>query len=667
MSALYTLDGSRDPPPVHRLETETEGAVAARHSPAALHLTAQYGGVIAGAVENAQPPPRDDEMDDLQSRLASRMLTPSHGGNTVGTVGVARPYSRGYSGGPAPPSVVHPTLEECRRVGDATASLNNNALPTRAPVYQGSQGRQFTQPSMAVDTSANSPEVFEDEDEFYGKPNLSSRNVSFKTHDEIRQFDEQLDQLKHVDEVFFDVAHFLLDVVGKSVDITQFFQSTGSAVDEDLEIVPSGAQQPGSGVLAKLFGCSIGDIGVANDASEQTINRESRVRKVDGHPSTRKHILSKKLVKDFSLALEFRMSTIGSIYDEEIVSRTREISRRVDIYGLPLMTRAESGGEGSPKHSDEVEPSLFTQFPDPNKVFMPGDNRTFPVLPTDDDGDDGGDDCGNDENDQFLANSSLMVKTLPQPAIPKPTLPQPICSFFSTKSVTPSKDACQKRLTQIKTEISKVQTMLDTTHNDSVREACRARLVKLSAERRLFQIIQEREKIQYMMKTSKVDKIRTACKARLYQLLIEAEALEIDQDDRDDTEVGDSTGRADGNKKNKDNDDKKNDENNDGNGDGWYEKAVKYVNSSRRSYGYGNGLMSASARGDVPDFSGAPNLDCSSGRSTQVVENRRPQMLIDRTRVLSPMGRNELARLTPRSRQPAARAVNSKTSWLEFR
>lgn len=686
MSASYTLDGSRVPPPVRRRrETETElgetdGVATARRRPASLlHLPTQNVGVIAGG--GARPPPRaDDEMeDDLQSRLAARMLT-THGagGNSVGTVGGARPYSRGCSSGPAPPSAIHPTLEECRGGAATATSLNNNAFPICAAVCQGSQAMQLMPTLMAVD-SANFLEALEDEDEDYDKPNTSGRNVSFKTHDEVRQFDEQLDQLKLVDETFFEVAHFLLDVVGTSTDITQFLQNTGSAADNDLEIVPSGAQQPGSGVLAKLFGCSVGDISGTNIAAEQTTNGGPRVNKVDGHPLTRrKHFLSKKLVKDFSLALEFRMNTIGSIDNEEIVSRTREVARRVDAYGLPFMTRAEIGGEGSPKNSDETEPSLFTQFPDPkNVVFMPGDKKTFPVLPTDDDDDDDDDDCGNDENDQFLASSSLMVKTLPQPAIPKPSLPESICSFFSPKSATPSKGECQKRLTQIKTEISKVQTMLDTTHNDSVREACRERLVKLSAERRLFQIIQEREKIQYMLKTSKVDKIRCACKARLNQLLIEMEALEIDQDERDDAEVGDdySTARVVdhgiGNDENNDDnaeDDEKNDENNDGNGGDWFERAVKYVNSSKRSSEYGNGSISG-ARGDEPDFSGAPNLDCSSGRSTQLVENRKPRMVIDdRTRVLSPMGRNELARPMPRSRQPAAaRAVNSKTSWLEFR
>ena len=600
-----------------------------------------------------------DEMDDLQSRLAARMLTTPPGGNSVGAVGGARPYSRGSSSsssGPAPPTAVHPMREECHRGGVATAtSLNNNALPISAAV---SQGMQLMQPFMAVDGSANFLEALEDEDD--GKTNVSSRNVSFRTHDEIRQFDEQFDQLKHVDEVFFEVAHFLLDVVGNSVDITQFLEKTGSAANEDLDLVPSGAQQPLSGVLAKLFGCSIRDISVMNDAAEQAINDGPLVNRVDGHPLRRKYFLSEKLVKDFSLALEFRMNNIGSIHDEEIVSRTREVSRKVDAYGLPFMTRTEGGGEGSLKHLEKTEPSLFTQLPDPNKVCMPGDIKTFPVLPTDDEEDD--DDCGNDENGQFLANSSLVVKTLPQPAIPKPSLPESICSFFSTKSATPSKGECQKRLTQIKTEISKVQTMLDTTQNDSVREACRARLGKLSAEQRLFQIIQEREKIQYMMKTSKVDKIRSACRARLSQLLIEMEALEIDQDERDDTEVGDnySTVRV---------ADVGNDENNDGNGDDWYERALKYVNSSRRPSDHGHGLIPASARGNESDLSNAPNLDCSSGRSTQHVENRKPQMAIDRTRVLSPMGRNEQARLMSRSRQPVpvARAVNSKTSWLEFR
>eukprot|EP00970_Alexandrium_tamarense_P017640 scaffold10322_cov110-Alexandrium_tamarense.AAC.1 len=38
--------------------------------------------------------------------------------------------------------------------------------------------------------------------------------VSFGTHDKIHHFDDQLDQLKFVDEEFLSLAHFLLEVVG---------------------------------------------------------------------------------------------------------------------------------------------------------------------------------------------------------------------------------------------------------------------------------------------------------------------------------------------------------------------------------------------------------------------------------------------------------------------
>ncbi len=225
--------------------------------------------------------------------------------------------------------------------------------------------------------------------------------VSFGTHDQIFQWDEQLDLLKHVDEEFFSVAHFLLDVVGvwdegnrihgnengndnengggvakegenyyfvNEDDFQWSDDANNSGIWWDGDDGSRGAGghgvAGGIGGLGKkgsklltwlsIFNCSQPVSGGSLSGDDYNHNKSSfglddgdwSLNSDEKKNRAKKYKLTEKLVRDFQAAVDFRMETISSkvrLGEEEsdLVKRTKEIARKVKAYGLPKREKKE--------------------------------------------------------------------------------------------------------------------------------------------------------------------------------------------------------------------------------------------------------------------------------------------------------------------------------------
>ena len=219
-----------------------------------------------------------------------------------------------------------------------------------------------------------------------------NKRVSFLTQDQFFLWDEQLDISKCVDAEYFNVAHFLLDVVGaKNANFDEYMLNIASFEQEELK--------RGSGLLSILFGCSAaGATGAIEDDDKQ---QQQRGRDDD---KAIKYQLTEKLVNDFFTATKFRMESIESKSsggeeveeNEGATARTKEIVRKINAYGLPLLgsdakidTRCDENespttqtlgltldGIVEPKEKGEAEEedeeivSCLKIFPDPSCLFV---------------------------------------------------------------------------------------------------------------------------------------------------------------------------------------------------------------------------------------------------------------------------------------------------------
>jgi len=404
--------------------------------------------------------------------------------------------------------------------------------------------------------------------------------VTFGTHDRIHQWDEQLDVLKYVDEEFLEVAHFLIDVVGVSNDdLDEYLVSNDEEEKKEVNVQPRGCT---AGVLPLLFGCSIGreveSFGSALESAGSSGSLQGGDVFRPGRTGRYRYRLTEKLVHDFVAAMKYRMEIIESSSsknasnddgeeeeekENDVVARTREIARKVNAYGLPLlppvprasidegegpMTPLEQASEKEEEDDDDEE-FLDTFGKGLNKQF-------FPVLPINDDDDEN--EGGSDENNSTLSNRQLHVEndnssssrklrgsksldtkdSSKQSTFKIPT-PASICNSLlrqTSSSATPGEEDCRRRLSQIRLEIENSQKMIDATSNESVRAACRRRVDGLRVERRIYQIIQERHKIQAMMETTEVPHVRRACKERFKQLIAELGTLRLEQEEEEEEE-----------------------------------------------------------------------------------------------------------------------------------
>lgn len=186
------------------------------------------------------------------------------------------------------------------------------------------------------------------------------KSVTFRTHDEVHQFDEQLELFKYVDEEFFNVAHYLLEVVDFDEDNDVFVKDEEEEEEEGghylkrfgcFGVVENNDHAPkigdrrggGAGLLSRLFGCGLG---VGNDG----ILRDS----IQENGEEMKHQRT-NLVSNFVAALNFRMENIQSKRDgkeamveeeHDLVVRTMEVVRKINTYGLPMMMPLSSRCEG---------------------------------------------------------------------------------------------------------------------------------------------------------------------------------------------------------------------------------------------------------------------------------------------------------------------------------
>lgn len=205
----------------------------------------------------------------------------------------------------------------------------------------------------------------------------TNKSVTFNTKDEFHSWDEQLDVLKYIDEEFFNVAHYLIDVVGIDNDNnTDDYYCKYSKEEEELILMRSAQQQNkqqkksvgignssggcgGGGILTRLFGCGIDisadvfkfdDIDLEQREREQQEIINSQQQQIDEQErldeGKKKYQLTNKLVGDFVAAVKYRMENIENspsseeeeVGDEsDVVTRTREVARKMYAYGLPLI------------------------------------------------------------------------------------------------------------------------------------------------------------------------------------------------------------------------------------------------------------------------------------------------------------------------------------------
>jgi hypothetical protein len=180
------------------------------------------------------------------------------------------------------------------------------------------------------------------------------KSVTFRTHDEVHQFDEQLETFKHVDEEFFHVAHYLLEVV----DYEYVVNDPGIFDNEEEEYTSrrySHRRGGGPGLLSRLCGCGLGVVGEDDIVMQDNIDEKLDIKDTIEHQSKKwRYQLSTKLVSNFVSALNFRMENIQSKLDDgeeeansDLVARTREIVRKINTYGLPMMVPPSSSYDGA--------------------------------------------------------------------------------------------------------------------------------------------------------------------------------------------------------------------------------------------------------------------------------------------------------------------------------
>ena len=186
-------------------------------------------------------------------------------------------------------------------------------------------------------------------------PPRSTKSVSFNTRDKIHQWDDQLDQLKHVDEAFFAAAKYLLEDIHNAVVNDYYlekeeddFRRLHHYLQGDDEVRRNNNS---GGILAKLFQC-----GNLRDVGET--NHQKPYLGVDGEvlddgkgaiqPKEKKFKLTEKLIKDFETAVRFRMENLeGDIQTptdqtEDKAVKTKEIARKIEAYGLPKIWKNEA-------------------------------------------------------------------------------------------------------------------------------------------------------------------------------------------------------------------------------------------------------------------------------------------------------------------------------------
>ena len=267
----------------------------------------------------------------------------------------------------------------------------------------------------------------------------STKSVTFQTHDQYHSWDEQLDQLKHVDEDFFNVAHYLLEVVNVgSVDVNYFDDENGELFfnddggyggGQDINKVTTpvnGADCSGGSILAKIF--TFIECGTTEDVLfgghggpyhyHQTSNNNNSNNMTSTFGEQKKYKLTKKLVQDFEQAVKYRMEnietndslTLGGGLESEVVTRTREIADKIEAYGLPGMPQShhdgilqqqlqqpyQDGGVGNEdvvayrdcydvEYDNEEEEEYTRNFEASNlERRKRNEPRHFPILPTDD-------------------------------------------------------------------------------------------------------------------------------------------------------------------------------------------------------------------------------------------------------------------------------------------
>lgn len=200
------------------------------------------------------------------------------------------------------------------------------------------------------------------------------RSVTFGTHDQIHQWDEQLDILKYVDEEFFNVAHFLLEVVGTNTSSLEEYNLNMASLDEAQELMLN----RGGGLLSRLFGCGGG---VTHLGSSLSSGVEDGAKK---DPS-KNYRLTKKLANDFYTAVKYRMEHIdenavgdvnigGVDSGNSVAARTKEIVRKINAYGLPLLpmsakievkgddTNEGNASDGKEENEDEKDNDNDEEF-----------------------------------------------------------------------------------------------------------------------------------------------------------------------------------------------------------------------------------------------------------------------------------------------------------------
>eukprot|EP00984_Skeletonema_dohrnii_P012316 scaffold4982_cov92-Skeletonema_dohrnii-CCMP3373.AAC.7 len=428
----------------------------------------------------------------------------------------------------------------------------------------------------------------------------STKSVTFKTHDEFHSWDEQLDQLLHVDEEFFNVAHYLLEVVNvgsvlnfdsndEDENVGHYFDNDGgqtAATAVALTPVNDGIDCNSGGILARFF--TFAQCGAVNDVDYNehgrqdgpSHHRNNNNNSPGGGGEKKKYKLTKKLVQDFEQALKFRMENIdsnesllvGDGMENEIVTRTKQIADKVEAYGLPGMPpphermpgqqpyEEQYGSEhvaannGSAAYEDcyevdcdEVEEE-FMRTLQASKMERRKQPRHFPILPTDDDEDVKGRGGMNEDERRFyntFGNISTTFKESTQKQQRNCNSQSPfksVCKLFSTlvgpKTSTPSKEECQIRLQQIQREISNADRMMESSTSKEVIAACANRIKKLRDEERMYQIFKEISKIQAMMQATESGSVKNACGQRLYQLSAELNSIDLGQYD-DELDVND--------------------------------------------------------------------------------------------------------------------------------
>jgi hypothetical protein len=184
----------------------------------------------------------------------------------------------------------------------------------------------------------------------------STKNVSFNTRDKIHQWDDQFEQLKHVDEEFLAAAKYLLEDVH---NVTDDYLEKEEEYFEALYSRQNGkVTKKGGGIFAKLFQCGATVSASGNGEGSFEGNSYKPYLGVDGeilddgsglraqNQRKKKYKLTHKLVKDFKAALKYRIDALENENHEEedeesIAAKTREIARKVEAYGLPKPWESE--------------------------------------------------------------------------------------------------------------------------------------------------------------------------------------------------------------------------------------------------------------------------------------------------------------------------------------